>query len=459
MTSDSPLGYAEFGVWYDAHREAVLDPALAAASASLDAILRDALSDRDLTRIRRSSGRVKSKRRAWRKLRQARRDGLVTTADQVPDLVYDLVGLRITCTNLRDIEMVQAALDNLPTPTDARPGLGLDPNSERDYVLMPKESGYRGWHINLSIGVEIDGAIRPVTCELQVRTLLQDSWGELTHEDTYSKDGALPPLVEVLSKRMADLFATLDDIAEDLRTELDRLDEIAVADDVDAVSVDAAFEQAADAASLMQDRWQRIDRPTDLAGLAWELQREFGAEISDDWFGAGTFKRFLRQALPDGEISTGRQSYLLPPGAAPPADVDVGVEENGDEGVPESARQLRRIDGRFPLLSTEQWSRLYAELAEAWGRIGQVEPSARSINRLTRSARDRAEHGGHSVSRRHLDYVAKTMLSLDGAGKPLTADALADGFAAATLQRMSDLRVLGSRNRKGRSAVRRWLGA
>jgi len=171
------LGYAEFGIWYDAHRETVLDPALAAASASLDAMLHDALSDRDLTRIRRSSGRVKSKRRSWRKLRQARRDGLITTVDDIPNLVYDLVGLRITCTNLRDIDMVQAALDNLPTPEQARTGLSLDPNSERDYVLMPKDSGYRGWHINLSIGVEIDGDIRPVPCELQVRTLLQDSWG------------------------------------------------------------------------------------------------------------------------------------------------------------------------------------------------------------------------------------------------------------------------------------------
>jgi len=463
------VSYAEFGTWYEAHRSAVLEPALEAASASLETILQDALSDRDLTRIRRSSGRIKSKRRAWRKLRPARREGLITTVDDIPTHVHDLVGLRLTCTNLRDIDMVQAALDNLPAPGPKRRGLCLDPTSERDYVLTPKDSGYRGWHISLSIGVEVDRVLQPIVCELQVRTLLQDSWGELTHEDTYSKDGALPPLVEILSKRMADLFATLDDIAEDLRAELDRLDEVAVAEPdaetTDSVTVDAAFEQAADAASFLHDRWTRIDRPTDLASLAWELQREFGAEVSDGWFGAGTFKRFLNDAIPDAEISTGRQRYLLPStGDADTVDVAVPgeAEHETDTGpdeplVPKAARQLRRIDSRFPLLSTPEWAFLFAEMAAAWKKLGHLKPTARTINQLTRNARDLAEQAGRSRSRRHLDYVAKAVLSLDDAGKPLTADAIAEAFSALTLQRMVDLRVLSSRNKKQRTAVQRWL--
>ena len=49
----------------------------------------------------------------------------------------------------------------------------------------------------------------------QVRTVLQDSWGELTHEDTYSKAGESPPLVEILSTRMADLLAPAVSAAEE----------------------------------------------------------------------------------------------------------------------------------------------------------------------------------------------------------------------------------------------------
>ena len=457
--TQASIGYADFGTWYDEYRTRVLDPALAAAMTSLQATLDEALSDRDRPRIRRISGRVKSKRRAWRKLKRLLREGTITTVDDVPTAIRDLVGLRITCTNLRDIEMVQAALDGLPLPGKSPMGLCFDPTSERDYVLEPKESGYRGWHVNLQVGIDIEDKATPVTIELQVRTLLQDSWGELTHEDSYSKDGELPPLVEVLSKRMADLFATLDDIAEDLRSELDRLDQAAVTEpgSSDTSALDLQSEQAADAASVLVARWSELDRPVDLASLAWRLQAEFGAEISDGWFGAGSFKQFLLQSIPEAVLSTGRQAYLLParletePSPAP----ETATLTND---VPGGARALRRVDAGFPLLEAPRWETLFVQLAEAWRRIGKLDSNARSVNRLTRSARDRSRSTGDTLSRRHLDYVAKSLLGAEGDGSPLDAEAIARTFSDLTLQRMTDLRIIGERDHKQRAQIRRWLG-
>jgi len=455
--TEASIEYAEFGGWYDEHRNRVLDPALSVAMASLHAALDDALSDRDRTRIRRISGRVKSKRRAWRKLKRLLREDTVTNVDDVPTAIGDLIGLRITCTNLRDIEMVQAALDGLPLPGSRVKGLCFDPASERDYVLEPKESGYRAWHVDLEVGIEVDGKAAAATVELQVRTLLQDSWGELTHEDTYTKDGQLPPLVEVLSKRMADLFATLDDIAEDLRSELDRLDQAAVADpdSPDTPALDLQSGQSADAASVLVARWSELDRPVDIASLAWELQTEFGAEISDGWFGAASFKRFLLQSIPEAELSsTGRQAYLHP--AQPQAVAEPSTLTNG---VPRGARALRRVDARFPLLEAQRWEILFLQLSEAWRRIGKLEPNARSVNRLTRSARDRSRSAGDTVSRRHLDYVAKSLLTTVDDLQPLDAAAIARSFSDLTLQRMADLRIIGERDHKQRAQIQRWLGA
>ena len=54
---------AEFGAWYDAYRADVLDPALATGLEALGAAMDEGLSDRDRSRIRSISGRVKSKRR------------------------------------------------------------------------------------------------------------------------------------------------------------------------------------------------------------------------------------------------------------------------------------------------------------------------------------------------------------------------------------------------------------
>ncbi len=464
--SNGSLGYAEFGGWYDQYRAEVLEPALTVASAALDSSLTDLLSDRDLARIRSTTGRVKSKRRTWRKLRQPRYWNAITTPADIPGVIDDLLGLRVTCINLSDIEMVQAALESLPRQPKKGRQFWLDPASERDYVAEPKPSGYRGWHINLGVKVDANGTRIPVTCELQVRTLLQDGWGELTHEDTYSKDGELPPLVEVLSKRMADLLSTLDDIAEDLRSELDRIDEAAVAetDAADQPQDDALSGQAADAAALLLDRWQNLDRPTDLASLAWALQREFGAEVSDDWFEHGSFKRFVLHAVPEAEISTGGQAYLLPPGYGPDTDVSaeraVEPEQPSDTTpIPVQAQELRRVDRGFPLLESAQWERLYGYLAEAWRRQGPATASTRVVNQLTRSARDQADAAGEAVSRRHLDYVTKAVLFATDSTTPLAADAVADVFATLTVQRMTDLRILASNQRKARAAVQAWLTA
>jgi ppGpp synthetase/RelA/SpoT-type nucleotidyltranferase len=466
------IGYAAFGEWYDSVQAQVLEPALVVAEGSLRRALADLLSDRDLTRIRSISGRVKSKRRTWRKIHHPRYEGRVNTVDDIADSIDDLVGLRVTCINLRDIEMVQTALDALPRAPGT--GLWLDPESVRDYVAKPKASGYRGWHVNL--GIEVDDT--PVVCELQVRSLLQDSWGELTHEETYSKAGALPPLVDVLSTRMADLLAILDDIAEDLRTELDRIDQEAVAgpDDRAVDPADILAGQAADAASLLRDRWTSIDRPTDLAVLAWALQREFGAEISDDWFGHGNFKRFLHHAVPDGEISTGRQAYLLPmagghpPTGAAPSDTDTDADSDADTGdparpdlptAPGPARQLRRIDQAFPMLSDAEWPVLFEHLAEAWRRVRPVDATASTVNRLTRSARDLARGAGAPLSRRSLDYVVKVLMASD---EPPPLDrrtdisrVLADRFAAQTIQRMTELRILDDSSSKAAARVERWI--
>lgn len=470
MKSSAPngeIGYAAFGEWYDAFRAQVLEPALATAEASLGHELADLLSDRDLTRIRSVSGRVKSKRRTWRKIHLPRYDRQVRTVGDIAASIDDLVGLRVTCINLRDIDMIQTALDALPTSPGA--GLWLDPATVRDYVVEPKASGYRGWHVNL--GIEVDGT--PVVCELQVRSLLQDSWGELTHEETYSKAGALPPLVDVLSTRMADLLAILDDIAEDLRTELDRIDEEAVAgpDDRDVDDADVLAGQAADAAALLRARWMSIDRPTDLAGLAWALQREFGPEISDDWFGHPSFKRFLHHAVPEAEISTGRQAYLLPrtgdetTDEALPSDRvrngDDDAERTDEQAAPGAARQLRRIDPSFPLLAAADWPILFEHLAESWRRVKPSDASASTVNRLTRSARDLARGAGASMSRRTLDYVVKALLALEeppvADRRVLTSHVLADMFATQTIQRMVELRILDDRTSKASARVRRWI--
>ena len=463
--------YAAFGWWYDRYRVAVLEPSLSAVEAMLDGLLRDTLSERDLARIRGPVGRVKSKPRVWRKLRKPGYAERIGAVDDIPDVIDDLLGVRLTCTNKRDIDVVREVVDGLSTIDDGRSELWLDPDSERDYLDEPRPSGYRGWHINLAVG----GVRRPVTCELQVRTLLQDGWGELTHEDTYKKDGELPPLVEVLSRRLADLLATLDDIAEDLRDELDRLDQ-AVVDEAPSTRLKepgeqgSRLEQRADATALLNARWRGLDRPVNLASLAWELQREYGAEITDDWFGSGTFKRLLHAAVPDGEITTGRHAYLLPASAAPSdalaeqtraEDDDQAIPDAGGQEnpvVPPIARALHRVDRTFPLLAHRDWVWLFDHLAEAWRRTGAQPPTDRLVRRLTQSTCDRSSAAGRPLAQRHVEPVVRDIVA-ESDGQPRSAEELSDNYASLIQRRLVELHVTGAGNRSSRAAVRRWIAS
>ena len=202
-------------------------------------------------------------------------------------------------------------------------------------------------------------------CELQIRTLLQDSWGELTHEDTYKPGSQLPPLVETLSKRMASLMATLDEIAQDLRDEMDRLEEQAGEDDEIGIAPTLAsdtFSPDREAAyQYLDERISGLDRPIDLASLAWELQKEFGRDVVYGWLGHGSFKNLLLAAVPSARLSARPPAYVLPNGFS--ADDYATVQQH--DGIPRAAFFLREADGGFPLVRSEQWAAIYDALARA----------------------------------------------------------------------------------------------
>lgn len=464
-----PFDYGTFSDWYDRHRRSVLDPALEAADRRLSAMLAEVLSERDRSRVRPGPSRVKSKERTWRKLRQTDYRARVHMVDDIPHVIDDLLGMRLICTNSRDVDTAQIALDTLPRAASDDRGLLLDPSSERDYISVPKPSGYRGFHVNVILD-DPDVAPHRVCCELQVRTLLQDGWGELTHEDSYKTDGPVPPLVSVLSSRMSDLLATLDAIADDLRSELDRLDDASVTGAADATPTatpsdsgdptDQPDPQWDVAAAELRAHWEDLDQPVELTTLAWELQREFGHDISANWFGAGSFKRFLLAAVPDGTIADLGQPYLLPRDFDPTSASEIARDSSDDgraDDLPAAARGLRRADRSFPLLSTEEWRVLYEELAVAWQPRRDLELTNKTVNQITRSARDRSEANGRPVSRRSLDHVAKTVMFADAPPDPLSADAIARAFSDSVAERMSSLGLL--HDDEEAAEVRRWLAA
>ena len=124
----------------------------------------------------------------------------------------DLIGARVVCNNIEDVYRFRELLkERLACPED-------DDFKVQDYIIAPKEGGYRAIHVNLRLhfGEDLSNS-NPVPCEVQIQSRLQDAWAVLTHDDIY-KQPELPEDLRARAKDIAEVLAVADKIASDIRS-------------------------------------------------------------------------------------------------------------------------------------------------------------------------------------------------------------------------------------------------
>ena len=204
-------------------RRRCFENALIRVYQDLEALLTDPdiISTSQQRRIRLEHGRVKGAERLLAKAVLPRYETRINSPEDIFREITDICGTRITCNTKSDIQKVVGLI--LASTTLSVPSR-IDPEKcYEDFIDSPKESGYRAVHLLVGIHVPIGSGLTEIICEIQVRTLLQNAWGELTHEDTFKPEVQVPDLVSKLSKRLATTFAVLDEISQDLRDELEKL--------------------------------------------------------------------------------------------------------------------------------------------------------------------------------------------------------------------------------------------
>lgn len=230
------MGTADIETWVDrayARRRPVWEQALAQAQDWLTLECDRLMEGGDRTRLDCSQSRIKEQNRSVDKLlrRVDRKPVRISSVRGVEKQITDLVGVKVLCKSTRDQRALFAALSAIPrvavrsvdkaaaaAPDDA-PGIRL--LDVRDYVTEPKPSGYRACHVLVS--VPVPGAAA-VTVEIQIKTRLQDAWGELTHEDLYKPGAAMSPgrfhgsVARAMSALLAEVDLLADDLAEELET-------------------------------------------------------------------------------------------------------------------------------------------------------------------------------------------------------------------------------------------------
>jgi len=132
-----------------------------------------------------------------------------------PPPITDLIGIRIICTFLEDLDEVEKNIKKeFKTIEVDRKG--------REHTF--REFGYESIHLLIEIPEDIANEGSGGTAEIQIRTILQDAWAEVEHELIYKPE--FYPVDAPMKRKLAAINASLslaDTIFQEIRTHQRRL--------------------------------------------------------------------------------------------------------------------------------------------------------------------------------------------------------------------------------------------
>lgn len=444
---DGHFVYADFEDWYLKLTASTLQYARESAQRMVEELLDEAVPPLDRGRYRITGSRVKSAQRLYKKARLDRYRSKISHFAEIPDVIDDLVGLRLVCNNISDVDVFSEIVAGLPVyASGVAVPLAVEEGSVRDYFARPKETGYRAFHVNLVVLVPRLAAHIPVRVEVQVRTLLQDGWGELTHEDTYKPGSVVPEWITRMSLRMAELLAAVDSIAQDVREQLDieasraaggehsHASEV-IAHTSRPIPKSGADEEMFPALSAALNGILRtLDRPRPLAAVSQMLVSQFGTAIAPDWGGQGSFKTFVEAAAPAALVTGPPPGYIHPLGKPVPENWESEWLSAAERGaLPPVVQDLARYERGLPRVSRIRMQDTLEALAEALADVRDVQGLSRDeIDAISRSSVDDAGRAGKLVVRSHVAYLLSVLRRTDG-----TSTWSAVNIAAALFEHLS----------------------
>jgi len=165
------------------------------------------LAARTGVRGRITESRIKRPAKVWENAKKA---GL--TAVEAFTRVEDIIGIRIVCNNLSDIPPI---VEMIRTDCSI-----LNVIDVKDMVSSPLNIGYRASHVRAEFSDIFDRNKKKIPCEIQIRTLAQDTWARLSRADLYGKD--VPPSIRTLAHALSTQLSAIDEIGQLIRDELNQ---------------------------------------------------------------------------------------------------------------------------------------------------------------------------------------------------------------------------------------------
>ena len=143
--------------------------------------------------------RIKSPESIGKKLK---RYGYEDSIENMVSYVNDIAGVRLVCSFTSDIyrlaEMIGKQSD-------------LTVVSVKDYIKHPKESGYKSFHMLVTVPIFLSDRVVDTKVEIQIRTIAMDFWASLEHKIYYKFEGNAPEYISRELREAAGIVSNLDE--------------------------------------------------------------------------------------------------------------------------------------------------------------------------------------------------------------------------------------------------------
>lgn len=133
-------------------------------------------------------------------VKKLKRQGHESSIENMVKYINDIAGVRLICSFTSDIYRLAEMIGNQSD---------LKVLSIKDYIKHPKESGYKSYHMLISVPIFLTDSVVDTKVEIQIRTIAMDFWASLEHQLRYKKDLGSNEQYKLISRELYDCACTI----------------------------------------------------------------------------------------------------------------------------------------------------------------------------------------------------------------------------------------------------------
>ena len=135
-------------------------------------------------------------------VKKLKRYGYETSIPNMMEYCNDIAGIRIVCSFTSDIYRLA---DMIGRQND------ITVISIKDYIKNPKESGYKSYHMIVSLPIFLSDRVVDTMVEIQIRTIAMEFWASLEHKIYYKFEGHAPEYISHDLQECSKIVSELDE--------------------------------------------------------------------------------------------------------------------------------------------------------------------------------------------------------------------------------------------------------